>query len=328
MPAKKRQSSKIAQIPTTVKSEPAVATAPPTNFKRETKKGKNKVLQVPPPAPATVAGHNDSTEFPPFIDTIWKTVVLPTLYQRLNSSTSPFLDFAKNSEALLENIEAVLTKVFPGHTYTPTRTSYVVKQACKRITERRGTIASTAVQIVDQFFDSGEFKNNPKAIATYVKWAVKPSGPAFWSRPEPQIESDNAPAQLPDGFAQSRFVLKTVAPFLNVKGAVADFGNPVGAFGLALGAIERAFSLYETGTKPNQDNIPEFSGDKNGGMIEDYIHNLKKFSEGRWVRVFADVAKISGIPPKPAPTTTKVTASVARVRRDLFTPSSPPPESS
>lgn len=47
----------------------------------------------------------------------------------------------------------------------------------------------------------------------------------------------------PDGFCQSRFVLETVTPFLNVKGAVGDFGKPIGAFGLAVGAVCPIVSL-------------------------------------------------------------------------------------
>jgi hypothetical protein len=55
-----------------------------------------------------------------------------------------------------------------------------------RLYSKRAFFGSRAVQVVEDFFKTDRFVNNPEGIAQYAKWAVTRNGPALWRVPTPR----------------------------------------------------------------------------------------------------------------------------------------------
>ena len=51
--------------------------------------------------------------------------------------------------------------------------------------DRRTYFGRQALKIMTQFFETEPYKDNPKAIAKYARWAIKADGPAIWETPTP-----------------------------------------------------------------------------------------------------------------------------------------------
>lgn len=59
-------------------------------------------------------------------------------------------------------------------------------QAYDRIKSKRSKIAADVLLHVKSFFATPKYKDQPKNIKAYVKWALKPDGPAFYLVPTPE----------------------------------------------------------------------------------------------------------------------------------------------
>jgi hypothetical protein len=83
------------------------------------------------------------------------------------------------------------------------------------------------------------------------------------------------------------------------QGSRFNFGRPVGAVGMAAAVVssqlfilfmrwtdilqvERAFLLFITGERAEISSIGNFSREKVGHMVDDYVENAKKLSDCRW----------------------------------------------
>jgi hypothetical protein len=123
-----------------------------------------------------------------------------------------------------------------------------------RLYSKRSFFGSRAIQVVEDFFRTEKYVNNPKSIAQYAKWAVTKGGPALWRVPTPRgakhnseyivgfLIFDNAhirslafsTSQGPVDIFESEFIIQTFAPFVKgCKGSCEDYGYLVGALALS-----------------------------------------------------------------------------------------------
>ncbi|KAF5356648.1 hypothetical protein D9757_012847 [Collybiopsis confluens] len=193
-----------------------------------------------PATPAIVIG--DDSEIPAWAAAKWASQVLPSLYHRLVSSDSPFLDFSVDGK-LVQNIQTVLDAVYPGHAWTVRLGDPIFRKAHQRVIEYRGKAGKLTLDAVDKFFANME-RNTPVDIANYVRWAL-PNGPALFGKPIPEAhQSPDDPLYLPpEDIFESKFILVSLASFLKPlrQSVFGDrLGHPVG--GLALIAAGRGAS--------------------------------------------------------------------------------------
>lgn len=59
-------------------------------------------------------------------------------------------------------------------------------QAYDRIKSRKSKIASSVLAEIQKFFDKTVFRDKPEKIREYVRWALRPDGPAYYETPTPQ----------------------------------------------------------------------------------------------------------------------------------------------
>ena len=51
---------------------------------------------------------------------------------------------------------------------------------------RKSKVASDVLAIVRKFFETGEYRNRPEKIRSYIRWALGPGGPAYYETPIPE----------------------------------------------------------------------------------------------------------------------------------------------
>jgi hypothetical protein len=64
-------------------------------------------------------------------------------------------------------------------------------QAYQRIKSRKSKLASGILDDVKAFFNKNQIGNQPLKIRDYVRWALKPDGPAYYQSPTPQSNKVN-----------------------------------------------------------------------------------------------------------------------------------------
>jgi hypothetical protein len=60
---------------------------------------------------------------------------------------------------------------------------------------RKSKLASEILNAVKNHFNGAQFLDSPDAIRQYVRWALKPDGPAYYKSPTPQ--GSNVPRDAP-----------------------------------------------------------------------------------------------------------------------------------
>ncbi|KAJ7874189.1 hypothetical protein B0H14DRAFT_3437869 [Mycena olivaceomarginata] len=119
------------------------------------------------------------------------------------------------------------------------------------IRERRSRTVQTAVDVVDAFYKSKDYIDQPAAIRAHARYALRVDDPAFFKNPTPE----NCPRNIkdpgyikPKGYLESDLMIQTVSPFLKneefiipeaLTDGTYDFsGMPAGLFSLtAAGAV-------------------------------------------------------------------------------------------
>ncbi|KAF5365354.1 hypothetical protein D9757_013779 [Collybiopsis confluens] len=236
-----------------------------------------------PATPAIVIG--DDSEIPAWAAAKWASQVLPSLYHRLVSSDSPFLDFSVDGK-LVQNIQTVLDAVYPGHAWTVRLGDPIFRKAHQRVIEYRGKAGKLTLDAVDKFFANME-RNTPVDIANYVRWAL-PNGPALFGKPIPEAhQSPDDPLYLPpEDIFESKFILVSLASFLKPlrQSVFGDrLGHPVGGLALIAAGVERAFTAYNSGIKISPG---KFSHSKLGNFIVDeYMFSVQRLSQRRWTSI-------------------------------------------
>ena len=51
---------------------------------------------------------------------------------------------------------------------------------------QKSKVASDVLAIVRKYFETGEYRNQPEKIQSYVHWALGSSGPAYYKTPDPE----------------------------------------------------------------------------------------------------------------------------------------------
>ncbi|KAH9992963.1 hypothetical protein BJV74DRAFT_713691, partial [Russula compacta] len=207
---------------------------------------------------------------PDFAKARWVMSFLPTLYARLASALNPWRPYNVGSD-LVDTVQEVVDFVYPG-------SGYEVKLGDKIYTMRT-YFRRESISIVAAYFKGDTYAGNRKAISEYAKWAGRGDGPSVFGIPTPIdcTVAEDHPDYIPlDNLFESKFVIELMSPFLKLcEGSAHDYGRPVGAFCMAAAGVECAFRMYDSGERRD---VGQFSQEKVGEMVDDYIFNAKKFS--------------------------------------------------
>ncbi|KAJ7202084.1 hypothetical protein GGX14DRAFT_399658 [Mycena pura] len=260
-----------------------------------------------------VIPNSNSDPIPSEIAAYWDGAFIPTLLNVLGCSLEPWLIKPRD-------IDSAFIAVYPEVKYDiKTTGNPLMKKARDRLNNGRSWVGSHAIAIVTRHFQGEPYIDLPAskreaAIAKYAAYALTPQGPMLFAKPAPE----NDPNALPTGFCQSTFVIDLLSAFLKKTAhSRKDYGRPVGAMCLIAAALERAFGMYTTGQLAEE--APQFSQDNVGGVVEEYLDNIKRFSDRKWTAIL----QLCGVPSKAAETPAAAGPSLQAHRRILYTPSSP-----
>ncbi|KAH9032128.1 hypothetical protein EDB85DRAFT_2145690 [Lactarius pseudohatsudake] len=285
---------------------------------------KRKTVKSEPSFDNSSSRFNDSSNMPSFVMSDWTTRFLPTLYHVLFCSEKPFHDFSKGSD-LLKTVQMVVDVVHPHHSYVVTTESKLYLNAYDRLVEKRSDFGARALKIVERVFRQPEYLDNARAVSQYAKWATEGDGPALWKVPSPHGQgalSTDDDYVKPEDIFESRYMIDILQQLIKKpieNSRLVEYGHPKGAVALAAAGIERAFSAFESGQKVR---VSPFSRDSHGGIVADYMKNLKKLSERRWKSLLiaygimeAGQVRVQVSPSK--------ASSLESMRHALYIPSSP-----
>ncbi|KAH9987755.1 hypothetical protein BJV74DRAFT_796436 [Russula compacta] len=223
----------------------------------------------------------------------------------------------------VKTIQMLVDKVFPGSNYKVKLNDKIYAMAKDRINEKRTFFGRQAIKVITAFFEGDRFKNNRAAIMEFAAWATRGDGPAQYGMPtlvDCLFPPESRNYIKPEGPFQSEFIIAVLTPYLKAcQGLCVDFGHPVGALGMASAAVECAFLLFTTSTRADTGSLGNFSREKVGHLVDDYISNILQFSDRRWRAIMESCGiKIQQeqAPPLNAP------LSQAK-QRNLYVPSSP-----
>ncbi|KAJ7219595.1 hypothetical protein GGX14DRAFT_390112 [Mycena pura] len=322
-----RNPNRVNQDVTILSSDSDDDTPAPTQRAAYIQDARKKTGERPKPRPLTRAPAGPSglelqstvviipsaDPIPSEVAAYWDGAFIPTLLSVLGCSLEPWLIKPRD-------IESAFIAVYPNVKYDiKNMGNPLMKKARDRLNNGRSWIGSHAIAIVTRHFQGKPFTDLPTdkreaAIAKYATYALTPQGPMLFAHPAPE----NDPDALPSGFCQSTFVIDILSAFLKKTAhSCKNYGYPIGAVCLIAAALERAFSMYTTGQLAEE--APQFSQDNVGGVVEDYLDNIKRFSDRKWVTIM----QLCGVPSKADETLAVASPSLQARRRTLYVPSSP-----
>ncbi|KAJ7221251.1 hypothetical protein GGX14DRAFT_334795, partial [Mycena pura] len=106
-------------------------------------------------------------------------------------------------------IQHMVDTVWPG-------SSYKVKKGCP-IYATRHLIGASTLKIVDIFFTSPKYAEQPNKIKKYAIWAIQADGPGWYEVPAPrnQVSIKGLPGYVgPTGLFRSPFFLEPLAAYV------------------------------------------------------------------------------------------------------------------
>ncbi|KIM80299.1 hypothetical protein PILCRDRAFT_49899, partial [Piloderma croceum F 1598] len=219
---------------------------------------------------------SDVDGLPEFARAAWSTSFLPTLYDSLACASKPW-DLPGDGSDMVKFIQEILDSVYPGTGYQVKLNDRIFSMARDRINEKRTYFGRQSIKIVTAFFATEPYANKPKVIAKYAKWATRKDGPGVWRVPTPidcVVPSESPDYIAPKDLFESQFVIELLAPFL--KWCKGSHVKPNGAVAMAATGIERAFSMFEKTGKHT--DVGQFSFERVGTVVNDYVTNSQKFS--------------------------------------------------
>jgi hypothetical protein len=77
-------------------------------------------------------------------------------------------------------------------------------------------LASEILENIKKFFEKPEFTNQQAAIREYVYWALRPGGPAYFSKPTPKEVKGSGKDKLGNKVCQLRYTY--IYMFCGLKG--------------------------------------------------------------------------------------------------------------
>ena len=134
-------------------------------------------------------------------DKTWRNNFLPTLYDKFFASSKPFSQFAKGSKEFVSLLQVVMNEVYPHVKYKVSAldtihalvilssvrnddcdiwTNISPSQAYNRVNEKRSTVGSNAVKIVENHIRT---LDGTKASRDWLLWASRGDGPLFFTKP-------------------------------------------------------------------------------------------------------------------------------------------------
>ena len=139
---------------------------------------KKEVTPLPMPV-GTSSSRGKMTEVPQFMETMWSSSFLPTIYDSLGHLTKPFTDFFKGI-VIVSKLQEAINLVWPGMDYsiqwldlacTKVNDSCCFNkfligsnstlQAMDHLNEKCAWFGSEAFRLVDCFFQGEDYVNNP-----------------------------------------------------------------------------------------------------------------------------------------------------------------------
>ncbi|KAF8235146.1 hypothetical protein L208DRAFT_1258301, partial [Tricholoma matsutake] len=176
----------------------------------------------------------------------WARVFTPTITHALYISREPFLEWTSESPVFLATVQHIFNISFSNVTLVLSAKDPLLETAYKRVKSRKSMLASSILDAIKKFFETAEFADQPQKIRAYVRWALKPDGPAYYQIPTPQsCKADrNDPNYIaPDGFLQSKFIAPVADKFLGyaknsvLQPALNASNPPKGLYALILTAV-------------------------------------------------------------------------------------------
>ncbi|KAJ7448740.1 hypothetical protein FB451DRAFT_1567161 [Mycena latifolia] len=330
-----------AKVAVKVKVEtriPALEFVPKTKTKPKPKP--KKVAQMPDPSSGSFTPESsaDVRGLPALVGPTWESKFLPRLYRALHCSTPDPMMFAsqgettESQEAAVKQIKAVLDAAHPGNTLAVTWGDKICSRANSRVRERRSLIAQTALEAVDDFFQTSQFRDQPIATRAYARYAGRVDGPGFWKVPTPEncTLHPQAPGYIKGrGYLESSLIIKTVTAFVGhdeykmphpKPDGTLDYSTlPAGLFAMAAAGVERALNLYKaTGVRPVA--VPKFTKAASGTAVAGYMSNITRFTISRWDKLLEAVGVEAG---ESDSESEDVLVTHDGFRNTMYTPSSP-----
>ncbi|KAH9829486.1 uncharacterized protein C8Q71DRAFT_851719 [Rhodofomes roseus] len=209
----------------------------------------------------------------------WRNTYVPTMYDMYATGSDPWANNANDS--MIGNLNHIWKRVYGDPPASAEDIAGpILGVMIQRLAEWRNKFASTATEVVQQFFDdAGEQYASPESRADYVKYALGPKKPFIWQTTTPKRR----------GAFQSQFVLETFASHLTETHGTMDkyymMYEPQGALALACVALERAFTLFESGVRyqpDRQDPTWHFKTDKWNDATESYLLSIAQLKLEDW----------------------------------------------
>ncbi|KAJ7483081.1 hypothetical protein B0H11DRAFT_2279883 [Mycena galericulata] len=286
--------------------------------------------------PGTAA---DVKGLPALVGPSWDSEYLPAAYRALYCSPQVMTfatmgESASSKEEAVKAVQNILDSVHPGNTLVIEWGDKICARTVSRIRERRSLIAQTALEVVDELFQTSEYRDQPIAIRAYAGYASRFDGPAFWKVPTPENCPANPKAKgyiKGKQYLESPLIIKTVTQFLKNEhfsmpapeaDGTSDFsGMPIGLFAIAAAGIERALGLYKpTGVRPVA--IPKFTKAAVGTAVAGYTSNITRFTASRWDSLLT-AAGASATDDDGPSTAAEAAAILDGFRDSMYVPSSP-----
>ncbi|PPQ83817.1 hypothetical protein CVT25_001031 [Psilocybe cyanescens] len=242
-------------------------------------------------------------------DHCWTRVFLLSLNHALYVSRKPFKHFTPDSPEFVATLQKVFNRTFTNVDYALSLDDKVTKTAYSRIKARKSRLAIDILDSVKKFFKQAEFTDKPQAVHEYVYWALRPGGPAYYSKPilreengsekEKAKEKDDANKITPSGFLESPFIAPIAKHYLSfaansiLNPPISRKHPPKGLYALILTAVERAFVAHVKGTyvDPRQ-----FNYDNTWKAMVDFFGSIDKVKEEQWksILLFSGVDQETG----------------------------------
>ncbi|KAJ7215855.1 hypothetical protein GGX14DRAFT_442364 [Mycena pura] len=237
----------------------------------------------------TPASSVDVNGLPAFLAPIWESHILPKLYEALDRSRDPmgfgaYGESRFTADAAVATFQAILDDVCPGNTWKLKWGDPVAAR-----------VKCSADAVVAGYFATHGL-NTLATIRSFVAYALRNNGPAFWRDPTPEacIVGPKSPGYIkPTGYLESELMVMTLSPFLKiVKIIMPDVANdgsfnandlPTGLLGMAKAAVYRSLSLYAASGAVPLGQQPTFSADSAGGQILAAVTTIGRFTV-TWTR--------------------------------------------
>ncbi|KAJ7821571.1 hypothetical protein B0H14DRAFT_3471477 [Mycena olivaceomarginata] len=86
---------------------------------------------------------------------------------------------AASTLVAVKAVQTILDGVHPGNNLTIAWRDKACSRTVARVRERRSAIAASAIGVVEELFNTKEYRDKPTAIRAFAQYAARPDGPGF-----------------------------------------------------------------------------------------------------------------------------------------------------